>query len=274
MKIALPSALFLAAGLVLAARVSAESQPRTRTSIAQLATFPEGRDRLPANYEGVDARKFVNVFKRSLASLKKRKTESAEQFKARAADVEKVLRPISMKATYAFRVPGLTAQYSAHRQAYVFGGKSGYGCPASGFLDGYVTCGMGDYPAAPAAGSGAGSVSVDTAKSRREAFGVAVRIESGFVQKGFTLDRNKFYFNQELPVPAETAERLKDHRVAVLFVGNVVEERFVNDSGEVILPIVKNRRESTTFEYDLPFRVNKVVYYVYQTGEILKQTEF
>ena len=280
MNIILPAALFVVASLLFSAPVSAQGLPRKGTSTPQLTVFPEGRDRLPANYEGVDNRKLLSVFKKSVASLKRRKTESAEQFKARAAGTEKVLRPISMKATYAFRVPELTAQYSAHRQAYVFGAKSGYGCPASGFLDGYVTCGIGDYPVAPmgkavhAADSGAGGGSKDATRARREALGLAVQTESGFVGKSFTLDRNIFYFKQELPVSAETAERLKDYQVSVLFVGNVVEKRFVSDSGRVILPIVKNRRDATTLEYDLPFKVSKVVYYVYQTGEILRQTEF
>ena len=258
---------------MLPASVAAENQTRARTNSPQLATFPEGRDRLPANYDGVNSQKFLGAFKKSVASLKQRKTESDKQFKARAADVEKMLRPISTKATYAFRVPGLVAQYSAHRQAYIFGGKSGYGCPASGFLEGYVTCGIGEYPVASAADSGTGGAK-DATGARREAFGLSVRIESGIVQKGFSLDRNKFYFKQELPVTAETAERLKDYRVSVLFVGNVVEERFVNDNGKVVLPIVKNHNDATIVEYDLPFKVNKVVYYVYQTGEILREAEF
>lgn len=270
MNIALPAALVIAAGLVLSAPATAQTQPRKRTSTPQLAAFPEGRDRLPERYEGVDSRKVLSVLKKGVASLKKRKTESDEQFKARAADAEKVLRPISMKATYAFRVPGLAAQYSAHRQAYVFGGRSGYGCPASGFLDGYVTCVVGDYPVVNAEDGG----SKGAAKARREALGLAVRIESGMIGSSFALDRNTFYFKQELPVPAETAQRLKDHQISVLFVGNVVGERFVDDSGKVVLPIVKNRSDSTTLEYDLPFTVSKVVFYVYQTGEILKEMEF
>ena len=273
MNLVLPVVLFVVASIMASASEAAESQPRARTNARQLATYPEGRDRLPANYEGVDSRKFLGAFKKSVASLKKRKTESDEQFKARAADTDGVLRPISTKATYAFRVPGLVAQYSAHRQAYVFGGKSGYGCPASGFLEGYVTCGIGEYPVASAADSGAGGAK-DATGARREAFGLAVRINSGLIEKGFTLDRNKFYFTQELPVPAETAQRLKDYQVSVLFVGNVVAERLVGDGGKLVLPIVRDRQDSTTVEYDLPFKVSKAVYYVYQTGEILKETVF
>lgn len=274
MNTALPAALFVAAGLLLSASATAQTQPRKRTSTPQLAAFPEGRDRLPERYEGVDSRKVLSVLKKGVASLKKRKTESDEQFKARAADAEKVLRPISMKATYAFRVPGLTAQYSAHRQAYVFGGRSGYGCPASGFLEGYVTCAIRDYPVVHAEDPGTGGGPKGATKAQREALGLAVRIESGMIGSSFALDRNTFYFKQELPVPAETAQRLKDHQISVLVVGNVVGERFVDDSGKVVLPIVKNRSDSTTLEYDLPFKVSKVVFYVYQTGEILKETEF
>lgn len=271
MNLFLQAALLVVAGLMLPASAAEKSQVRATKNSRQLATYPEGRDRLPANYEGVDSRKFLGAFKNSVASLKKRKTESDEQFKARAADTEEVLKPISTKAPYAFRVPGLVAQYSAHRQAYVFGGKSGYGCPASGFLEGYVTCGIGEYPVASAADSGAAK---DAAATRREAFGLAVRINSGLIEKSFTLDRNKFYFTQELPVSAETAQRLKDYQVSVLFVGNVVGERLVSGSGNVVLPVVKDRRDTTTIEYDLPFKVNKVVYYVYQTGEILKEMAY
>ena len=265
--------LLVASGLVFSVTAEAESQVRARTNARQLAIYPAGRDRLPANYEGVDSRKFLGVFKKSVASLKKRRTESDEQFKVRAADTDRALRPISTKAAYAFKVPGLVAQYSAHRQAYVFGGKSGYGCPASGFLEGYVTCGIGEYPVASSADSGTGGAK-DATGARREAFGLAVRIDSGIIKKGFTLDRNKFYFNQELPVSAEKAQTLKDYQVSVLFVGNVVAERLVGDGGKTALPIVKDWQGSTTVEYDMPFKVNKVVYYVYETGEILEETGF
>lgn len=265
--------LLVASGLVFSVTAEAESQVRARTNARQLATYPAGRDRLPANYEGVGSRKFLGAFKKSVASLKKRKTESDEQFKVRAADADGALRPISTKATYAFRVPGLVAQYSARRQAYVFEGASAYACPASSYLEGYVTCGIGDFPVASAAVSGAGRAK-DASGTRSEAFGLAVRIDSGIIKKGFTLDRNKFYFNQELPVSAEKAQTLKDYQVSVLFVGNVVAERLVGDGGKIALPIAKDWQGSTTLEYDMPFKVSKVVYYVYETGEILKETGF
>ena len=89
-------------------------------------------------------KRFFEIFKKQLGALEKRKDESLAQFVERAADTETVLKPIGTKVNYAFRVVGLSASYNAARQVYHFGGKNGYGCPASGFREGYVTCPISD----------------------------------------------------------------------------------------------------------------------------------
>lgn len=234
----------------------------------RLETYRETSERLPRNFGGVDSGEVFRAFKKSLASLRQGKSEKPEQLVARAADTERLLRPISTKALYAFRIAGLTAQYSAGKRAYVFGGSNGYGCPASSFREGYVACPLAESVQQDGAGEGR------AAKVRRERYGLAIPIESPAIRELFQLDRNKYYFNHPLPAAEEAARRLKDLRVAVLFVGRVVGERLVGDDGRPLQPVITRHPASTTYEYDLPFQVTQVVFYVQQTGEILKRLDF
>ena len=254
----------------LAAKVNKGKKTPPKAPLLQ--PFVEGQEKLPADYAGVDEKRFFEFFKKQLASLERRPKESVDQFLKRAADTETVLKPISTKVMYAFRVAGLPASYNPARQAYHFGGKNGYGCPASGFREGYVTCAISEY-ALPAENVATGTA--DAAKeTAHEIHGLAIPIDSRFVQDGFQLDRNKFYFSHELPLAEDKARELQEATVSVLFVGKVVAERFVNERGEVLLPVVKRARQATSYEYDVPFRVSRIVYYVQQTGEILQQVAF
>lgn len=45
--------------------------------------------------------------------------------------------------------------------------------------------------------------------------------------------------------------------------------RFVNAHRQ-LLPVVKRAHGATALEYDVPFRVDRIVFYVQQTGEILQ----
>lgn len=255
----------------LAAKKKKKAPPKEKAPLLQ--PFEEGQGQLPEHYAGVDEKRFFEIFKKQLGALEKKKDESLAQFVARAADTEKVLKPISTKDAYAFLIGGLSASYNAARQVYHFGGKNGYGCPASGFREGYVTCAISDH-VLPAESAAAAAAPGTEAVTTREIHGVAIPIDSLLVQDGFQLDRNKFYFNQEIPVSEEKAQELHDATVSVLFVGKVAEARFVNDRGEKLLPVVKRTRQTTTFEYDVPFQISRIVYYVQQTGEILYQVAY
>jgi hypothetical protein len=256
----------------LAAKGNKGKNAPTKEKEPLLQPFVEGQGKLPPDYAGVDEKRFFELFKKQLGSLERQPKESVEQFLKRAADTEAVLKPISTKVMYAFRIAGLAASYNPAHQAYQFGGKNGYGCPASGFREGYVTCAISEY-ALPAESVAAGMA--DAAKeTTHEIHGLAIPIDSLFVQDGFQLDRNKFYFNRELPLAEDKARELQGATVSVLFVGKVVAERFVNERGELLLPVVKRTRQATSYEYDVPFRVSRIVYYVQQTGEILQQVVF
>ena len=272
-RTALPALIL---GVFLSLSAVAQSQTPGKRNSPALLVYGENRERLPAKYEGVDSKEFFRVFKRNLGTLKKRKSETVEQFRVRGADAKTVFRTIGTTRTYAFRIKGLSAQFDAGKQAYVFGGKSRYGCLGSSFIEGYITCGISEsVPVAKKTdGAEVSAVAKKTVKARHEVHGLAIPIDSSFVRDYFKLDRNLFYFIPELGVPPETARRLKDSRISVLFVGNVIEEKFVNEQGKVVLPVLTDRRDATIAEYDVPFRVRKIVYYVYQTGEILKQTDF
>lgn len=237
----------------------------------RLTAYPEAQERLPRDYAGVDAGEFFRTFKKRLGALKRGKSESVGKFQARVSDTDRLLRPISTKTSYAFRIPGLIGQYSSLKHGYSFGGSQGYGCMASGFREGYVTC-----PVAVSTREETPVAANDRkpAPVRRELHGLAIPIDSRFIQDHFKLDRNKFYFSGTLPASGETVGRVEDSRIAVLFVGNVIAERLANDQGQPLLPIVTHRREVTTVEYDVPFKVTKIVYYVPATGEILAQSEF
>lgn len=256
----------------LADKKKKKTPPKEKAPLLQ--PFVEGQERLPEHYAGVDEKRFFEIFKKQLGSLEKKKDESLAQFVARAADAERILKPISTKVSYAFRVGGLSASYDAARQVYHFGGKNGYGCPASGFREGYVTCVISDHVLPAESAVAATKAPGAEVATTHEIHGVAIPIDSLFVQDGFQLDRNKFYFNQDLPVTEAKAQELHDSTVSVLFVGKVAEERFVNDRGEKLLPVVKRTRQAMTFEYDVPFQVSRIVYYVQQTGEILHQVVY
>ena len=266
--------LALTLGLVASTPALAQGAKRKKAPEKRplLQAFVVDQTRFQANYTGVDERLFFDVFKKQLGALTKRKSESDEQFVARAADTESVLRPISTKTAYAFLIPGLAASYNPARQVFVFGGKHGYGCQASGFLDGHVTCGIREHPLqAESTDGGAAGTSQNAV---HEIHGLAIPVDSLFVQDSFKLDRNKFYFHRELPVAEEKARELHGATLSVLFVGKVTEGRFVNARGEKLLPVVKRAHGATALEYDVPFQVDRIVFYVQQTGEILHQVVF
>jgi len=279
-KAAVLTMLALAVGLsasssALAAKKKKKAPQKEKPPILQ--PFVEGQGQLPEHYMGVDENRFFDIFKKQLGAITQKKDESLAQFVARAANTEMVLKPISTKVAYAFQVDGLPASYDPERQVYQFGGKNGYGCPASGFRKGYVTCTITvrQLPAESNEAKGAPATEVaKTAATTHEIHGLAIPIDSLFVQDVFQLDRNKFYFNQEFPLVEARARELHDATISVLFVGKVAEESFVNERGEKLLPVVKRTRQATTVEYDVPFRINRVLYYVQQTGEILYQVVY
>ena len=263
------AALVLLAGMALAVPAEAQEHKQAGASASPpLAAFVQGKERLPHNYEGVDGPAFFNAFKKGMGSLHKRKGETIEQFMIRASDMDKVFKPISTRLTYAFKVPGLSGRYSTSKQAYVFGGKHGYGCTASGFREGYVTCVLGEYVESgkvPDRAS-AGTRVNKRANTAREVHGLAIPLDSRLLQDYFKLDRNRFYFDRTLPAPQP-----KDRRVSVLFVGNVLVDRFVDDAGQPLQPVIRERRAAKNSEYDVPFNVTRIIFYVQQTGEIVEQ---
>ena len=269
-KAAFLTMLALAVGLsastsALAAKKKKGAPQKENSPILQ--PFVEGQGQLPEHYTGVDETRFFDIFKKQLGALSQKKDESLAQFVARAANTETVLKPISTKVVYAFQVDGLPASYDPERQVYQFGGKNGYGCPASGFRNGYVTCTITvrELPVEDNEAKGATTL---------EIHGLAIPIDSLFVQDVLQLDRNKFYFNQEFPLVEARARELHDATISVLFVGKVAEESFVNERGEKLLPVVRRVRQATTIEYDVPFQISRVLYYVQQTGEILYQVVY
>lgn len=288
--------LFLISALLASATVAAEKSERKKKveeapvvsapAPAPVAVKPweptafgSGDTQLPSNYQGLDPLKFFEMFKSKVGNLKKGEYETSEEFAQRTTNKDAQLSPISTSDLYAFRIDNIQIKYDADAQTYLIGGQYGYSCRetySSGKFKGWVTCKV-----APTrrdkdtyTGTNAYGASVTVERTRGHDFSLAIVRGSPLFSAAFSPDRyltDQYTFQDRLPVPIEKARDLKDMKVAVLFVGRVIDAKIVEGRGALVRPKFDLPSDLFIMEEAVPFDLRKVVYYVIQTGEILGQ---
>ena len=248
--------------------------------------FDQDVDRLPPNYSGLDPVKFFEMFKSKAGSLKKGEFETSEEFTQRTANKDALLAPINTTDVYAFRISDIPIKYDADAQIYVIGELFGYSCkkiPTFGEFKDWVTCKVSPISRDndTYVGSNAYGTSRTVERTWGSDFAVAIAKGSAVLSAAFTQERNLFkddslikddyWFRDRLSVPLEKARDLKDMKVAVLFVGRITDAQIVEGRGTFIKSKIDSPTNIRIMEVAVPFELKRLIYYVFQTGEVLGQ---
>ncbi len=288
--------LLIIGTLLASVSVAAEKSPKKKAEVISPVTTPapktvvkpwkptafdQNADRLPPNYPGIDPVKFFEMFKLKVGNLKKGEFETSEEFTQRTANGDALLSPITTADTYAFRINQISVKYDADAQAYLIGGQDGYTCketyPFGKFKD-WVTCTVSYiwYKNDTYVGSNAYGASRTVERIRGLNFALAIAKSSAVLSATFTQKqerylKDQYLFQDRLPVPLEKARSLKDMQIAVLFVGRITDAKVIEGQGTLIKPEIDSPTDIFIQQEAVPFELNKVIYYVIQTGEILGQ---
>ena len=84
----------------------------------------------------------------------------------------------------------------------------------------------------------------------------------------------KYNYQFNLPVSLEKARSLKNLDIAVLFVGRVSDAKIIEGVGRFKSPKIDSPEDVDITVTAVPFNLKKIIYYVFQTGEILGQRSF
>lgn len=290
-------ALLLIGTLLASAAPSAETSPKNNASADPFATasspkkaikrwepiaFDQNVDRLQPNYTGLDPKKFFHMYKSKVESLKKGDFETSEEFTKRTANLDALLSPIKTADTYAFVISNVFIKYDADTQAYLI--ESQYGDPCKetysfGVFKDWVTCKVSaisrDYNSY--VGSNAFGASRKVDRTHGLDFSLALAKDSAALSTSFKKGRyltDQYSFQDRIPVPLEKARTLKDMKISVLFVGRISGAKIIEGQGILREPTIDSPIHIFIREEAIPFELNKIIYYVMRTGEILGQTTF
>jgi len=242
--------------------------------------FADKIDKLPANYEGVDKKQLYRMFKEKVASVIKGEFETTSEFVKRTASKDALLAPINTSDLYAFK-KNMIFSYNADAQAYTIGGKYDWSCrsaAAYGNDKDWFTCNKSAISQTEDTYVGSNAYGATFTVKRIRGNNVALAILKGTLPSDlYSKDQrsNEYYNYQDLlPVPLEKARTLKDNKLSVLFIGQVTDARLVKGSDEIASPTIDYPTDRYTTVEAIPFKLRKIIYYVYETGEILHQRAF
>lgn len=242
----------------------------------QPSSFKLDSDRLPANFEGLDYKKFMTMFDSKLKIMNKGEFETSEEHTKRIENIDSILRPISTNEKYAFNLPIRIAslKYDADKQKYFSDTRFGYSCkPAD---PKYVTCfvdSLADNSETYIGSNRYGAQKVIT-KSSGVDFALAINPENGLYKSLFTT--HSYYdkgmiMTLELEVSLDKAKNIKDKEIAAIFVGNLTEAKKINGA-RVYYSATFDSPSAMDFQtVAIPFNLESIIFYVKETGEILAQ---
>lgn len=239
--------------------------------------YSEDATSLPRKYMGTNGKKMHALLKSSLTSLKKGEFETTSAFEARTADKEALIAPLNYKDLYAFSVElGYSKlKYDADTQEYLV--AEGFTCgkpPIRGEREGWMNCRVETVwsKSDTYVGANVFGVSNEIKRFRGHDFSISIYKR----QRGMNLDdlfsigdSNRMYLIDRISVPIEKAVTLKGKNIRALIVGRLLEARLIEDVKYVWRPTISSPSDMLVTEDAVPFAVSKIVYYVYETGEIL-----
>ena len=250
--------------------------------------FDETVERLPAGYKGLDSKQFYKMFSEKTDKLRKGEFENSEQFAIRTANKIDQIAPINTVDLYAFSISAFNnsefninakriERYDADAQAYILG-VGFYTCKSGYSKD--ITCQVGhiNFEYETYVGGNAFGASVEVTRSRSTVFSLAIQNDSTFSKTMFSSKEvggiDRYYFIDKIPISSDKARSLKDKHISVLFVGRVTGAEMVSGRGFSQSASIDSPSDIFISEAAVPFEIKKIIYYVFETGEIVHQRSF
>ncbi len=232
-------------------------------------------DRLPPNYRGLDPVQFIKLFKSKVGRLKKGEFETSEEFGHRIANADAILSPINTIDEYAFRISGIYTKYDADKQAYLIS-QDDYLCHDTYRLEeskDLITCIVSAFKREKSTyvGSNAFGSSRIVERIRGSDFSLAIPKVNALRRPVFIQTAFAYKFDDSLPVSLEKARHLKNMEIAALFVGRITAAKIIEGRGKMEKPTIESPDDIFITEDAVPFELNRIIYYVVKTGEILGQ---
>lgn len=265
----------LLASLFITLTATAQEKPRVpsgppNTPLKNIAKpeFPQAfsieGDRLPAHYEGLDRKRFFEIFK-AIKRVEKGEFETSADFSKRKANIGALLHPISTTDLYAFRVTTFRATYDADTKSYI----SDYNC-MSNLLNpknGPIFCPIDVVENSNDTYIGQNGFGATQSVHRSKAvfFNLAIKNKSPLLNKSGS---------RLVPVSMEKAVSLKNHRLSLLLVGQVNGAQLLDAGSSYQQATRENPKEIHFLSQAVPFNLKKFIFYDYMTGEILMEKSF
>jgi hypothetical protein len=214
---------------------------------------------------GNDAQKFFSLFKERTTAAAKGEFETTEQFKARIANADSILAPLSVTKKYGFFTRG-RLEYDADKQ--LFKSFSGEWCSNGYPFDDLISCQLGSYTETQDnyVGSNAFGATATVDRERGEDYYLLFSRKSKSARA--LKDKENYFLPIKCPVPVEKAKQVKD-TISVLVVGRIEKPEWVRGLARIEDATVQNPREAYYQSYGIPFALTEIVCYVRTTGEIL-----
>lgn len=235
-------------------------------------------DRLPSGYVGLDSKRFLQLFRSKIEGATRGEFETSAEFQRRNPGIDAQLSPISLSALYAFRMQGIETKYDPDAQVYSVTNSSAYAFARVSSPDAneFVICRMSEVSRKVDTYIGANSFGATQRVERTHGhdFAVAIRKSSpvlfGRVSPSDYQGDNCKY-RGEFRVAVEKARGLKNLNIAMLFVGRVTEPRIIKGRTTLLDPKIGAPYDIFITEDAIPMDLERIVYYVVQTGEVLAQ---
>lgn len=286
--------LILLICLLIAPTVSAADKTlkQNKTKSKKIATswkpvaFDDTAQRLPANYSGLNPISFYNMYKGKVDKLEKGKYETSEEFERRIADKDALLAPITTSDLYAFRMEDIAVQYDADAKSYKVGDVSfigNYSCKETRSLKTEkeeITCKVTSISRQNSTYTGSNAYGASRTVKRIKGldFALAIPKSSPAFSQVFSKDPSDYksfiyYYRDNLSVPLEKAREIRED-LSVLFVGRVSDAKIVTGRETYRDPTIDSPNDTMIYQNAVPFDLNKIIYYVRKTGEILYVKSF
>lgn len=248
-----------------------------RTWIPEI--FVIDTERLKAKYDGNNPKFFYETLKRNFKKIEKGEFETSEEYSQRIDNTESLLAPISTSELYAFRVfENLETKYDPDTQSYKL--KESTACRDALEPDKseWLTCDVGFVKSESSSyiGGNAYGATAEIDRLRALEFSLAISSKNDVFKSMLSKDAyfDKYAYEDNISVAIDKAKKLKEKTIAMIFVGQIKEAKIIKGRGYHSQATLDWTYEHTIDEEAVPFELKKVVYYVYETGEILGQKLF
>ena len=242
-------------------------------------------EKLPPKYNGINSKRFYEMFQSNLKKLEKKEFETTQEFELRTSNKNELLLPISTSELYAFRMFqyfNLNQKYDADAKAYKIEQLIACSGPVTdGKNDNkWLVCPIELVKSENSTYAGSNAYGLTVEVDRTIGLKLSLAISENQISFKNMLSKNTDYsaynysYKDDLPIPVDKAVGLKNKTIAVIFVGQILEAKTVKGYGEHSRATIEWTYEKSIDEEAIPFDLKKVVYYVYETGEILGTKEF